>query len=63
MDWIERLFHVSPDRGSGSLEIGMVAGAAIALVMVIARGVKMRPAVERWLAVLTSHTRGVEPRL
>jgi hypothetical protein len=33
LDWIERLFHVSPDGGSGSLEISIIAGAAVALAL------------------------------
>ena len=32
MDWIERLFGIEPDMGSGSLEI-LIAGA-VALVIV-----------------------------
>ena len=36
MDWIERLFHISPDGGNGSLELAIfiavvtLAGAALA---------------------------------
>ncbi len=50
MDWIERLFHVSPDGGSGSLEVGIVAGAAVALAMLIAGAAGVRAAVKRWVA-------------
>ena len=28
MDWIERLFHVSPDGGNGSLELALLLLAA-----------------------------------
>jgi hypothetical protein len=28
VDWIERLLHVSPDGGSGSLEWALLLGAA-----------------------------------
>ena len=57
MDWIERLFHLSPDGGSGSLEVGIVAGAAVALAMVIAGAVGIRAAVKRWVARSTPQPR------
>jgi|GEM_PF-4919347 len=49
MDWIERLFHVSLDGGDGSLELGIVFGAAIALAMMVAGAVKLIPAVRSWV--------------
>lgn len=64
MDWIERLFHLSPDGGNGSLEVGIIAGAAVALALVIASAVKLGAAVKRWLAPLPPQPRekGAEPR-
>jgi hypothetical protein len=32
MDFIERLFHVSPDGGSGSLEVAYVVAAVVIIV-------------------------------
>ncbi len=32
MDWIERLFGISPDLGSGSLEV-LIAGAVVLVVV------------------------------
>ncbi|HET7264635.1 MAG TPA: hypothetical protein VFL28_08195 [bacterium] len=57
MDWIETLFHISPDGGSGSLEVGIVAGAAVALAMVIAGAVGIRAAAKRWAARSVSQPR------
>ena len=51
MDWIERLFHVAPDGGSGSLEVGIVAGAAVALALAIASAIKLDAAVKHWFAL------------
>ena len=48
MDWIERLFHVAPDGGNGSLEVGVVAGAAVALALMIASAIKLSSAVKYW---------------
>lgn len=47
MDWIERLFHIAPDGGSGSLEVGIVAGVAVALAMMIAGAIKVRLVLKR----------------
>ena len=33
MDWAERFFHISPDRGSGSFEV--VVGIAVAFALAI----------------------------
>jgi hypothetical protein len=54
MDWIERLLHVAPDGGNGSLEVGIVAGAAVALALIIASAIKLRPAVKHWFGPLAS---------
>jgi len=63
MDWIERLLHVAPDGGSGSLEIGIFAGAAVALAMMIAAAIKLGPAVKRWLVLPSPQPREDERRL
>jgi hypothetical protein len=57
MDWIERLFHLAPDGGSGTLEVGIVAGAAVAFALMIASAIKIRAAVKHWFAPLGSQPR------
>lgn len=49
MDWIEQIFHVSPDGGNGSLEVGIIAGALVAAAMVVASAVGLVRLVGRWL--------------
>ena len=61
MDWIERVFHLSPDGGSGSLETGIVAGAAIALAMVITGAVKLGPVAKRRFALRAPRPSEGEP--
>ena len=61
MDWIERLFHFAPDGGSGSLEVGITAGAAVALAMVIISAIKLTPVVRRWSSFLASQPRQTAP--
>jgi hypothetical protein len=61
MDWIERLFHLAPDGGSGTLEVGIIAGAAVALALMIASAIRLRAAVKRWFAPLASQPRESEP--
>lgn len=34
MDWIERLFGVSPDNGTGSLELGIILSVVSVLLLV-----------------------------
>jgi hypothetical protein len=43
VDWIEKLFGISPDGGSGTLE-GLIAGAVIAVVLGVAFAVRVRGA-------------------
>jgi hypothetical protein len=43
MDWVERVLHVSPDGGNGSLELAIVVGAIVAVVMVLACAIRQRP--------------------
>jgi hypothetical protein len=61
MDWIERLFHVAPDGGNGSLEVGIIAGAAVALALVIASAIKLRAAVTHWFARVAPRPRREGP--
>lgn len=37
MDWIEQVFHVDPDAGSGVLELGIVVLVA-AVIAIVATG-------------------------
>ncbi|HKX19639.1 MAG TPA: hypothetical protein VJT33_16685 [bacterium] len=57
MDWIEQVFHISPDGGNGSLEIGIIAGTAVALAMVIVGALKLGALVRRWSGRATPETR------
>jgi len=61
MDWIERLLHVAPDGGNGSVEIGIAAGAAIALAMVVAGALKLGAWLRRRVAARQSRPRSVQP--
>ena len=60
MDWIEKLIHIAPDGGNGSLEAGVVAGAAVALAMVIAGAMKVGPVVKHRFIVVKSQARESE---
>ncbi len=42
VDWIERIFHVSPDGGSGVTELVVQAGVLAALATVSIRSVLRR---------------------
>ncbi len=37
MDWVERIFHVDPDRGSGLFEIAILVFLVIAVAMIVLR--------------------------
>jgi hypothetical protein len=37
MDWIERIFHVDPDRGSGLFEIAILVFLVVAVSMLVMR--------------------------
>jgi hypothetical protein len=51
MDWIEKLFGVSPDGGDGSAELMIFAAIAIVLAAVLAARVpSVRTYVRHWLA-------------
>jgi hypothetical protein len=43
MDWIEELFGISPDAGSGTLE-ALIAGAVVAVILGAIFAVRMRSA-------------------
>ena len=49
MDWIEELFGISPDAGSGTLE-ALIGGAVVAVILAVFFGLRARrtrPASER----------------
>jgi hypothetical protein len=49
VDWIERLFGVSPDGGSGALELMIAAVVALAVVVAVAtRKGRTRLVRRRW---------------
>jgi len=43
MDWIEELFGISPDAGTGTLE-ALIAGAVVALMLGVVFAVRTRSA-------------------
>jgi hypothetical protein len=51
MDWIERLFGISPDGGDGSAELMVFAAIAIVLAGILAVRVPgVRAYVRQWFA-------------
>ena len=48
MDWIERVFHISPDGGNGSLEMFIFVGIAVAVAMVLVKVLKLGPKIRAW---------------
>jgi hypothetical protein len=63
MEWIERIFHVSPDGGSGSLELSIAVGVVVAIAMVLACVIKVLPAVRRLFQKLSGSNRHAGPSL
>jgi hypothetical protein len=56
MDWIEKLFGVSPDGGDGSAELMIFAAIAIVLAGVLAARVpSIRNYVRQWFAGGPTH--------
>jgi hypothetical protein len=43
VDWIEELFGISPDAGSGTLE-ALIAGALVAVILGVSFGIRARTA-------------------
>ena len=54
MDWIERLFHVAPDGGNGSLELSIIIGVVIAILVVGVGVTKAMPIVRSACGRMTS---------
>jgi hypothetical protein len=51
MDWIERLFGISPDGGDGSAEVMIFAAIAIGFAGILAARVPtVRSYLRQWLA-------------
>ncbi len=63
MDWVERVFHVSPDGGSGSLELGIAVGVVVAIAMVLACVIRLLPAMRRLFQRLSRSDRHAGPSL
>jgi hypothetical protein len=47
MDWIERIFGISPDGGDGTTELLFLAGAVAIVALVIARTPAIREYARR----------------
>jgi hypothetical protein len=57
MDWIERLFGISPDGGDGSAEIMIFAAIAIVLAGIFAARVpSVRNYLRQWLPGRQNHS-------
>ena len=52
MDWIERLFRLSPDGGRGTLEAGIATGAAAAAVMIAVSALGAARLATKWLRAM-----------
>jgi hypothetical protein len=49
MDWIERVFGISPDGGDGTTEALIVVAATVIAALVIAATPRFRAYARRWL--------------
>jgi hypothetical protein len=47
MNWMETIFHFSPDGGTGALEVTLTLGAVAAVAGVLAWRARRRPAAAR----------------
>ena len=63
MDWIERIFHVSPDGGRGSLELSIAVGVLVAIAMVSAYVIRVLPAARGLFQRLSRSNRHAGPSL
>ena len=62
MDWVERLFRLSPDAGSGTFELGIVAGASVAAAMITVSVVGLLPRAKRWYQAVRERFDGASRR-
>lgn len=61
MDWIERLFHIAPDGGDGSLEIGITVGIVVAVLIALTGAARLLSIVRRWRDTLRASTPPTAP--
>jgi hypothetical protein len=57
MDWIEKIFGMSPDNGDGSTEVMIVAISCLIVVAIIAAVPKFREQAKRHLGNLVNRSR------
>jgi hypothetical protein len=63
MDWIEKIFHISPDGGDGSLELGITVAVIVAVAMVLAGGSRLVHHLRRLSPGLSESNREAPPSL
>jgi hypothetical protein len=45
MDWIERIWHINPDNGSGTLEVAIMLAVVLLVVFAVREGRQRRHVV------------------